>query len=178
MKRTFPSLFTVGATNTAQPLVGTLLTANVSSGGSVPVSIPVASSAIFRVNDRVEIGIGSSVAEITFVNTIPDSTHITAIIKNAHNNVANNNSIALHQAIAGLYVQPSAGDSGILYLGNNIAMSNNSYLVKALTNVAANVQPYDWNDDEQGSGINPLNTREYWAYGTANDTYNVVLTII
>ena len=175
MKRTFPYLFKIASNNNAQPLVYTQLTANVAPGVGGVTFIPVGNSSILRIHDRVVLDPGYAAEETTEVITIPGSANFTAILKNSH---ANNNFVGLHFACAALYCQPTAANTGPIYLGNNAAMSNNAYLIAKLTNVAANTQPYDWTDNQQGSGINPLNTKEYFSYGMANDTYAVTLTYI
>jgi hypothetical protein len=175
MKRTFPNLFKINTSNNSQPLCYTTLTANVNPFGTVPVFIPVATSTNFRIHDRVVLDPGLTMEETTEVISIPGNANFTAILKNSHNN---NNFVGLHFACATVYCQPTAGNTGPIYIGNNAAMSNNAYVIEKLTNVAANAQPYDFSDNQQGSGINPLNTKEYFGYGTANDTYTVALGYI
>ena len=185
MKRTFPQVFTIAANNSANPLVYTTSTAAITppglsgQGGTAyavrPTLATLAANNIFIPQDLISVEPGNANAEIIRVISTPSNNTITAEFKKAH---AANVYIGLHFKIASLYVQTVAGGANAIYLGNNKGMSSNSWLIAQVQKTSANTQPYDWTDNEQGSGINPLNTNEYWAYGTAGDQYNVVLTYI
>lgn len=172
----------LAANNSANPLIFTTLSAAVNppitpgqTQEVVPSLASVATSSIFRVQDLALVEPGNTNQELVRIISIPGTGNLTATFKKQH---ASGSYMALQAPIASLYVQTVPGGAATIFLGNNKSMSNNSYLIAQINNSTAGTQPYDWTDVETGSGINPLNTNEYWAYGTAGDKYNVVLTYI
>ena len=182
MKRTFkPGYFTIAATGTAQPLAGTAVTAAVAPSLQ-PVNVTVASSAIFELMDWVKL-VDPSTSPITEetlqVIKIPDSTHVT-LSKVQGEGVANayttSSFVQLSLSINNVYIETKAGNTGIIFVGSNPAVSSSTgaYGITAIGFVPAGVAP-TWFSSAETMGNNPDASGDYWVVGTSGDKYMVTL---
>ena len=170
MKRQFPQQ-TLGVT-LPQPVFGTTLGA-ATFPSAEPVSILVASSAIFEIGDRVKVGAGSATPEMAEIVQIADGTHITIATAKAH---ANGAFVQLSYPLSSFYLQTLDGATGHYYVGKGSAVDSTHYIAK-LVKVAADVQPVEFSD-AQIYGGNPGSSEEWWINGTAGDKYAASLSYV
>lgn len=190
---------TIAAANTPQPLVSTTLSSavaatNPSKGssttlpGTLAVSLPVVSSAIFAVGDKVWIDTGAK-AERQVVTAIADGTHITV----SGLNYDHASGVYVIPAIeaASIYIQEGAANSAVLVTyynpyyfqaapsyGRGAQVPNATSLtqaVKQLENTTAPNQPQDEHTTSNNYGANFDALEYWWISGAANATYLVTL---
>jgi hypothetical protein len=181
MKLTFPQQ-SIAATNTAQPAVGTTLTAAIApstipvGGSPIPQSVAVASSAVFKKGWKAVIGAGTANQEVVDVVGIPDATHITIANLRAH---SNGEFAQPHYPISSFFLQRVDGDTTPMWVGSSNLGSGatpTTGIMAKLTGVAASSQPQEFSS-ANNYGANPTNISEYWVYGTAATVYNVSLDV-
>jgi len=175
--RTFPIQT---ATPTAQPLLGSPLTANISacainssSGGTGGQSIAVADSSIFKVGDYVNIipvaGATTPKAEYQVpVTAIPDGTHIVALNSAPHNS---GDWVQLWWPCAQLRIQEikGAAPAGSLFLGSgpDVDTSGNNALEDLSLDVTFQTPIRQTNSD---------NAANYWIISSSGSpTYQPTL---
>jgi hypothetical protein len=169
---------TIGTTNTAQPLIGTTLTAAVNPPGptasQIAVSdqlttLPVADSSFFLNGDWVMLDVGAN-EERVIIQTVPDGTHIQ--VKGMAKAHANGTFVRLAVLTNDLYIQPKDGNTASLYVGTSSALTNaGAFAIKQLTKVTAGTQPNDFYIN-RGTGLgNPEDLGQYWIVGTNPDQY-------
>jgi len=183
VKRTFKK-FTVTTGGTPQPLVGTTTSAATGPGGTDPngdsavVTVPVADSSMFLNGDWVVIGSSAnSDQERVFVQKVKDSTHIN--VKGMTLTHVNGSYVRLSVLCQAVYVQTTAGNTGVIYLGTQgIVKATYANVFAELIPVAATgVQPLDYTDpyrvSQDGGDVG-----EYFVDGVTGDGYLPSLTII
>lgn len=177
-KRTLASGYqAIAASNTAQPLIGTTLSAAVaaSSGGDVAVrSYAVASSANFLKGDWIVIGsIAVGDEERLLIQSIPDATHIQ-VQKRDGDFIAHliNAFVRLSINVANYRVETKDGNAGVIFVGTQGVTTAGVNAEAKLQPVPGGQQPtaysYGFASD---AGPNPTDIGEVWVVGTAGDSY-------
>jgi hypothetical protein len=169
----------VALTASAQPVFGTTLSAltalvpDAYSGNTLPGSNPsltpvlVASTAIFRQGDTVNVGPAIGPWDIGTIAKITDATHMT--IQGLTINHASGQYVILAEDAARVHVRAIAAAT-VLYLGlDQTVGAASSTVFDSLATGAA----YDSSTAPTG-GFN--NTSEYWILGAAADTYLAYFT--
>lgn len=184
MNRTFkPGFFSIAATGTAQPLIGTAVTAAVQKS-TAAVNVAVADSSIFELQDWV-ILVDPSTTPVTkerlAVVSIPDSTHVTvSAVKSGGvaNNYTTSSFLQLGVSINNVYIQSKAGNAAVIAIGTDPAVSSSTgaYAMTLLSPVASGVDP-TWFSSSLTMANNPQTAGDYWVVGTAGDKYLASLGI-
>lgn len=175
MRRAF-RYFSIGATNVAQPLIFTTLTAAVPAGTSGVQTYAVADSSVFQPNDWAIIGSSAGGdEERVLVTSIVDATHIK-VVRRDNNGVfiahANGAFIRLSMACATVYVQTKDGNAAAIFVGTQGVTTAGVNATKKLQQVALAAQPTEFLDTfNADSGPNPIDVGEVWVAGTLNDQY-------
>jgi hypothetical protein len=165
--------YAIAAGGSPQPVFGTKLTAAAAASKN-PVTLVVADSSPFFVNEFAVLEPLASFPERQRVTAIPDSTHITvAALLFAH---ASGVYVALGAQLSSLYIQAKDGNVGALYIGNNPNLKKDTgspagqSLIVKLQVVGAGGQPFDFNSTT--SGITDAGSAsEWWIDGTTGDLY-------
>jgi len=166
--------YTIAATGTPQPLVGTTLSAAAPASPG-PITVAVADASPW---DIYSLGFGAasfpliyavfdvgSFQERARVLKVVDGTHITVDQLNfAH---ASGKYVRLGAAVNSTYVQTTDGNTGnFLYIGNspNMAKATMTYCIAKLAKVAALSQPTEFSDTRT-FGANPSDASNWWIDG-------------
>lgn len=171
--------FTILNGGTAQPLVGTRLTANsglnsVNPDGSGFQTLTVADSSMLMAGEEIFI------CTPTFTNgervrcmKIVDATHILVKgLKFIHVGGAAGTGewVAFAGEVNSVYVQGAVGGAGLLYIGNQgLNKTGLVHVVKTIFNVTTG-QPSDFSD-QLSEGPNASSAADWWIDGTTGDTY-------
>lgn len=187
MKRAFAGgFFSILATGTPQPLVGSALTAPIGPS-SVPVSVPVSSSAFAQVGDWVLLVDPTQnpvLRERLLVLKVVDATHILVAASGQVDAGGVKNSfpagawVQLACNTSRVYLQLKNANAAGLWLGTDPAMSSatGAYCIAYLDTVLSG-QPIDITQDEP-TGQYPETPANYWVVGTAGDKYLATLGIV
>jgi len=181
MQRSY-NLRTIAVTGTAQPVVGTTLSA-AAPVSSVEQSLAVVDSSIFDQGQWALLDISPN-EERVMVLSIPDSTHILVqgILQGAGCQIAHaiNAIVRPSRLINALYVQPTDGNTAPMWIGTGPGLTTAGVAaVKKLLNVAANSQPPDFlSTTMPGAGANPYDLAEFWIVGTNPNTYLAAASIV
>jgi len=171
--------FSIGATNTPQPLIGTALSAAVTPPTSVPPAIadalttlPVTDSSMFLAGDWAMLDAsGAAAEERVQVYIVPNGTSIK--VKGMLNAHASGASVRLAVLANDIYIQPADGNSAALYVGNSSSLSTTTgaFAIKKLIQTAGGTQPQEFYVSRRAAGANPEDIGQYWIAGTLNDKY-------
>lgn len=172
--------FTIATTGTAQPLIGTTLTAAVNppgpSASQLAISdqlttLPVADSSMFLKGDWVELdSTGSAVEERCLVFAVPDATHIQ--VKGMQFAHASGAFVRLAVLVNDIYVQPADGNTVAMFVGTSSALTTaGAFAIKKLIFTASGTQPQEFYISRRAAGANPENIGQYWIVGTNPNTY-------
>lgn len=170
--------FTIGTTNTPQPLIGTHLTAatvNVVGKQSDPpinISLTVADSTPFLPGDDAALLNTDGTGLLTVnVVSITDSTHVVVqgLFLRAYPSGAY---LSLATNVNSPYVQCKPGNTGAIGIGSkyDVSLSTGVHLIALLQPTDATTQPIDLSTVRPGF-MNPESLVNYWAVGTAGDAY-------
>lgn len=170
--RTF-QYYSIAATGTPQPLVGTTLTAALAANSNpdVPFLATVASSAMFRQNDYFMVTNNSTgVQERIKVRSVPSGTtvQLQGVLNNSY---PSGSSVSLGILVNSTYVQAKDGNAGTLYIGNAWNMTSaGASLIAQLKAVASGTQPNEFRDG-RSAGINGDDSSDFWIVGNSGDSY-------
>jgi hypothetical protein len=170
--------FTIGATSTPQPLIGTALSAAVAVPINVPdlnvalTTLPVLDSSMFSIGDWVMLdSTGVAAEERVLVFSVPNATSIK--VKGMLNAHASGAFVRLAVLANDIYIQPADGNSAALYVGTSSSLSTTTgaFAIKKLLQTAGGTQPQEFYIARHGVGANPEDVGQYWIAGTLNDKY-------
>lgn len=173
---------TIQAGGTPQPLVGTWVTTTTAPAtpgfdGTTLTSVPVNSSAMFKVGDYayfVDTGLTLSKTERVIVLAIPDGTHIK--VKNLSltrtgGSFGTGDFVALSIAVNSVFVQQVQANAGNLFVGlQGLSKSTGANVIAVLVQFAAGTQPVNYSDTRY-YGPNPTDSSDMWIDGTTSDGY-------
>ena len=178
--------FTIQAGGTPQPLVGTHLTAAVTTsqaaaatqtGGNLnSVTLTVADSSMFVGAQYANIIDPSTYAtESTLVLSAPTSTTVVVQgLQNAHPGGAYGTGswVAVGDHAQNIYVQGLDGNTGALFIGTSPRMvtGTGAFVIVKLQTVTSGTQPVDFGTSRQGLADTEA-TSMYWIDGTTGDSY-------
>jgi hypothetical protein len=162
---------------TAQPLIGTTLSAAVVPPTNVPdittalTNLPVADSSMFLNGDWAILdSTGAAGEERVQVFTVPDATHIQVKgMKFAH---ANGAFVRLAVLANDILIQPADGNAAPVYVGNSSALTTAGVAaIKKVVFVVAGTQPQEFYISRRSGSSNPEDIGQYWIIGTSPDKY-------
>jgi len=171
--------FTLGVTGTAQPLIGTTLTAAVNppapSASQIAISdqlttLPVADSSMFIQGDWLMLdSTGAAVEERVLVMKVPDGTHVQ--VKGMQFAHVNGAFVRLASLANDIYIQPADGNTAAIMVGTSSLLTNaGAFAAKKLIFTTAGTQPQDMYI-RRPNGQNPEDLGQYWIVGTNPDKY-------
>jgi hypothetical protein len=181
-KRVFKK-YTIVAGGTPQPLIGTTISAATGPGGTDPngdlsvVNVAVTDSSMFQGGDWAIIGsVANGDEERVWVKKVPDGTHVT-VQKMALAHV-NGSYIRLSIFCEAIYVQTTAGNAAIFYLGTQgLVKATYANVIAELIPVAASaVQPIEYTDPYYIADSGDVG--QYFVDGTTGDGWLPSLTVM
>jgi hypothetical protein len=169
--------FSIGTTGTAQPLIGTTLSAAVAVPTNVPdlnvalTTLPVVDNSMFHAGDWVMLdSTGAAAEERVLVFSVFGTTSIS--VKGMLNAHASGAFVRLAVLANDIYVQPADGNAAALYVGNSSSLTTlGAFAIKKLIQTTGGTQPQEFYISRRSSGINPEDIGQYWIAGTAADKY-------
>lgn len=199
--RQVPSTFTVAATDTPQPLIGSWVTAG--AGFNAPSGVPLTltlgtaltsgnDASIFAPGDEAYLidpnGAHGEPVRIQSVSgntvTLGNQTDMSTqgqnpVTRFAHaaGAIGTGTFITPHQMANNFLVMLEDGGTGtFLYIGCKYNMTATAYRVFKLAKTSSGTQP-QWYSSAMFSPGNPFQPSEWWAYGTAGDAWNISIIV-
>lgn len=167
--------FTIGATNTAQPLIGTTLSTAVPApilfSPDALTTLTVVDSSMILAGDPVDLDSTAAASEErVYVFKVVDATHIQ--VKGMQFAHANGAFVRLGAMANDIYIQPKDGNTQSLFAGTSSASKIDGTLaIKQLVKVAAASQANDFYINRGTGSGNPEALSQYWIVGTNPDQY-------
>jgi hypothetical protein len=186
--RPFAGIQTI--TGTPQPVFGTPVSAaftpppdpylnnNSPAANQTQVTVTVTSTAGFLAGDVVAVGptaafvpgvAAGSGPDMGTIKLVVDATHL--IIQGLIKPHAAAEWVVLNETAGNVHIRPVV-TAAVIYIGNSSTLAaNNQYVMDVLPIVAAGAAPAYWFDAESIGQSQPFNLSQFWALGTAGDTF-------
>ena len=168
---------TIQGGGTPQPLIGTWLTAAVTSPqGDGSTTVSVNDTSMFAgASYAVFTDPATYAAERVRVSGIVNSTTMTVQgLRKPHPGGAYGTGawVGLSDPCQQIYVQGKDGNSGALFIGTGpqMATATGAQVIAKIVAVTAGTQPTEFSTSRD-SGLNAETVSQYWIDGTSNDSY-------
>jgi hypothetical protein len=172
--------FTIQASGTPQPVVGSYVTATTVAGtpdnqGETLTSLPINDSSMFLQGDYVlAISAALTNPQVGRVQKVVNSTTINVrglTLTRTGGVFGTGDFVALFLPVNRTYIQSTPGNTGLLFVGTaGLVKGTFVNVIATMQNFAAGTQPIEYSDTRYYAA-DPMNASDLWIDGSTGDGY-------